>query len=49
MESMNNIRERFAALEQQTKPLQQHTRTTERRLRWGHIPSSCSQPPGQGV
>jgi hypothetical protein len=38
MESMDNFRERFEALEQRTKQLQQHTRTVERRLRWGRIP-----------
>jgi hypothetical protein len=34
MESMDNFRERFEALEQRTEQLQQHTRTVERRLRW---------------
>src|SRR5215831_13312357 len=34
MESMDNFRERFEALEQRTEHLQQHTRTIERRLRW---------------
>src|SRR2546426_12046426 len=41
MESMDNFRERFEALEQQTEQLRQqtqalkaHTRTVERRLRW---------------
>jgi hypothetical protein len=33
MDSMDNVRERLAALEQQTEQLQQHTRTVERRLR----------------
>src|SRR5262245_49835927 len=34
MESMDNVRERFEALEQQMKVLGAHTRTVERRLRW---------------
>jgi hypothetical protein len=34
MDSMDNFRERFEALEQQTEQLQQHTRMVERRLRW---------------
>ena len=34
MDSMDNFRERFEALEQRTEQLQQHTRTVERRLRW---------------
>jgi hypothetical protein len=34
MDSMDNIGERFAALEQRTEQLQQQTRTVERRLRW---------------
>src|SRR4030095_3054466 len=34
MESMDNFRERFEALEQRTEQLQQHTRMVERRLRW---------------
>src|SRR5262245_11931960 len=34
MESMDNVRERFEALEQRTEHLQQHIRTVERRLRW---------------
>jgi hypothetical protein len=34
MDSMDNVRERLAALEQRTEHLQQHTRTVERRLRW---------------
>jgi hypothetical protein len=34
MESMDNFRERFEALEQRTEQLQQHTRKVERRLRW---------------
>src|SRR5215510_7674656 len=34
MESMDNVRERFAALEQQTEPWQQHTRGVERRHGW---------------
>jgi hypothetical protein len=48
MESMDNVRERFEALERQTEPLQQHIRMVERWLRWWQGPSSCSQPPGQG-
>jgi hypothetical protein len=55
MDSMDNIRERFEALAQQTEHLQQHPQTLEAptsmiewRRRWGRIPSSCSQPPGQG-
>jgi hypothetical protein len=34
MESMDNFRERFEALEQRTAQLQRHTRMVERRLRW---------------
>src|SRR5215470_5571758 len=34
MESMDNFRERFEALEQRTEHLHQHIRTVERRLRW---------------
>src|SRR6266446_5779995 len=34
MDSMDNVRERFEALEQQTKPLQHHTRMVARRLSW---------------
>jgi hypothetical protein len=34
MDSMDNFRERFEALEQRTEQLQHHTRTVERRLRW---------------
>ena len=34
MDSMDNFRERFEALEQRTEQLQQHTRMVERRLRW---------------
>ena len=34
MDSMENFRERFEALEQRTEQLQQHTRMIERRLRW---------------
>jgi hypothetical protein len=34
MDSMDNFRERFEALEQWTAQLQQHTRLVERRLRW---------------
>src|SRR5712691_2320952 len=34
MDSMDNFRERFEALEQQTEQLKQHTRMVERRLRW---------------
>jgi hypothetical protein len=34
MESMDNIRERFEALEQRTERLQQPTRIVERRQRW---------------
>jgi hypothetical protein len=34
MDSMDNFRERFEALEQRTEHLQQHIRTVERRLRW---------------
>ena len=34
MDSMDNFRERFEALEQQTAQLMYHTRTIERRLRW---------------
>ena len=34
MDSMDNFRERFEALEQRTEHLQQHIRTVDRRLRW---------------
>jgi hypothetical protein len=34
MESMDNVRERIEALEQQMKVMGAHTRTVERRLRW---------------
>ncbi len=34
MDSLNNFRERFEALEQRTEQLMHHTRTVERRLRW---------------
>src|SRR5467141_880978 len=34
MDSIDNFRERFEALEQQTEQLQYQTRTVERRLRW---------------
>ena len=34
MESMDNFRERFEALEQQMKVIGAHTRIVERRLRW---------------
>jgi hypothetical protein len=34
MDSMDNFRERFEALEQQTNAMEAHTRTVERRLRW---------------
>src|SRR5258705_1812586 len=34
MDSMDNLRERFEALEQQTKAMEAHTHTVERRLRW---------------
>jgi hypothetical protein len=34
MDSLDNFRERFEALEQQTEQLQRYTRTVERRLRW---------------
>jgi hypothetical protein len=34
MENMNNFRERLEALEQQTKAMEAHTHTVERRLRW---------------
>src|ERR1700752_2033324 len=34
MDSMDNLRERVEALEQQTKAKEAHTRTVERRLRW---------------
>jgi aspartyl/asparaginyl beta-hydroxylase (cupin superfamily) len=34
MDSMDNIRERFEALEQRTERLQQHARMVEQRLRW---------------
>ncbi len=38
MDSMDNFRERFEALEQRTEHLQQHTRRVERRRRWWNIP-----------
>jgi hypothetical protein len=38
MDSMDNVRERFEALEQQTQQLIRNTRMGERRLRWWHIP-----------
>jgi hypothetical protein len=34
MDSMDNFRDRFEALEQRTEHLQQHICTVERRLRW---------------
>jgi hypothetical protein len=34
MENMDNFRERFEALERQTKVMEVHTHTVERRLRW---------------
>jgi hypothetical protein len=34
MDSMDNFRERLEELEQQTKAMEAHTRTVERRLRW---------------
>src|SRR5215510_5998055 len=34
MDSMDNVRERIEALEQQMKLMGAHTRTVERRLRW---------------
>src|SRR5215831_3502933 len=34
MDSMDNVRERIEALEQQMRALAAHTRTVERRLRW---------------
>jgi hypothetical protein len=34
MDSMDNVRERLAALEQQMQVMGAHTRTVERRLRW---------------
>src|SRR6266446_10954226 len=34
MESMDNVRKQFEALEQQTEQLKQQTRIVERRLRW---------------
>src|SRR6266850_7568315 len=34
MDSMDSIRERLEALEQQTKAMEVHTHTVERRLRW---------------
>jgi hypothetical protein len=34
MDSLDNFRERFEALEQRTEQLMHHTRTIERRLRW---------------
>jgi hypothetical protein len=41
MDSMDNFRERFEALEQQTEQLQQHIRMVERRRRWWRL-SWCS-------
>jgi hypothetical protein len=38
MESMDNVRERFEALEQRTEHLKPQTRMGERQLRWWHIP-----------
>ena len=38
MDSIDNVPERFEALEQRTEQLHQHTRTVERRLRWWRIP-----------
>src|SRR5215510_6062881 len=37
MESMDNFRERFEALEQQTEPWKQQTRTGAQRQRWGRL------------
>jgi hypothetical protein len=34
MDSMDNIREQFEALEQQTEQLRHHTHMIKRRLRW---------------
>src|SRR5215831_12159965 len=34
MDSMDNVRERIEALEQQMRAMGAHTRTVERRLRW---------------
>jgi hypothetical protein len=34
MESIDNVRERLEALEQQMRAMGAHTRTVERRLRW---------------
>ena len=34
MDSMDNLQERFAALEQRTEHLHQQTRTVERRVHW---------------
>ena len=42
MDSMDNGRERFEALEQRTEHLQQPTRTVERRLRWWRSPWSVA-------
>jgi hypothetical protein len=38
MDSMDNVRKRCEALEQRTRPLQQHTRLVERWRRWGRNP-----------
>jgi hypothetical protein len=48
MENMDHVREHFEALEQQTEPWQQQTRTMAQRLRWGRIPSSYALSLGQG-
>jgi hypothetical protein len=37
MDSMDNFRKRFEALEQQMKGMGTHTRMVERRPRWWHI------------
>ena len=37
MDSMDNVRERLEALEQQMTVMGVHTRTVERRLRWWRI------------
>ena len=37
MDSIDNFRERFEALEQRTEHWHQHTRTVVQRLRWGGI------------
>jgi hypothetical protein len=37
MDSMDNVRERFEALEQQMNVMEAHTRTVELRLRWWRI------------